>query len=101
MHYYGSEAQYNYAQNKFGFASRTATAMDSIKTKTKTPMGAGPYKYVEFKDNVVRFEANPNYYKGEPKIKYINFQVVDEANKISAIGIGDIDISNPLVLILE
>jgi peptide/nickel transport system substrate-binding protein len=95
MHYYGDEAQYDYANNKFGFPNREENSMDAIQGKTDTPMGAGPYKFIEFKDNVVYFKANKYYYKGEPKIKYINFQVVDEPNKVSAIGTGDIDISNP------
>ena len=47
------------------------------------------------KNNVVYFEANENYYKGEPKTKYVNFQVVAEANKVSAIATGEIDASNP------
>ncbi|QVK18774.1 ABC transporter substrate-binding protein [Mycoplasmatota bacterium] len=95
MHYYGDESLYNYANNQFGFNSRTETSMDDIQAKTDTPMGAGPYKFVKFENNVVYFKANKNYYKGEPKIKYVNFQVVDEPSKVSAIGTGDIDISNP------
>lgn len=95
MHYYGNAATYNYANNQFGFNNRAEDSMTGIQAKTATPLGAGPYSFVEYTDNVVYFEANPGFYKGCPKIEYINFQVVAEANKISAIGTGDIDISNP------
>ncbi len=95
MHYYGVPAKYDYAANKFGFDSRTETAMEPMQAKTSAPMGAGPYKFVKYENNVVYFEANENYYKGEPKTKYVNFQVVAEANKVSAIATGEIDASNP------
>lgn len=95
MHYYGNADEYDYVNNQFGFPNREETSMESIEAKTTTPMGAGPYRFVKFENNVVYFEVNKYYYKGEPKIKYINFQVVDENSKISAIGTGDIDISNP------
>ena len=42
----------------------------------KNPVGTGPYKVIEFvPDQYVRLEANPNYFKGEPKIKYFIFKV--------------------------
>lgn len=95
MHYYGSEAKYDYAANKFGFDARTETSMELLETKTANPMGAGPYKFVKFENNVVEFERNEHYYKGSPKIKFINFQRVDESNKVTAIRTGEIHVSNP------
>jgi len=95
MHYYGDATLYDYANNEFGFNNRTETSMDLIAAKTATPLGAGPYQFVEYANNVVRFEANPYYYKGEPKTKYVNFQVVTEDGKISGIVSGEIDVSNP------
>ncbi len=95
MHYYGDTALYDYANNKFGFNQRTDTSMDLISTHTDKPMGAGAYTLDKYENNVVYFKSNPNYYKGEPKIKFINFQVVTEANKITSIVNGDIDVSNP------
>ena len=95
LHYYGDVNKYDYQNNKFGFDNRTPTAMSTMEAKTNTPMGAGPYRFIRFQENIVYFESNENYYKGAPKIKYINFQVVSEANKVSAIANGQIDISNP------
>ncbi len=95
MHYYGDTALYDYANNKFGFNQRADNSMDLISTHTDKPMGAGAYTFDKYENNVVYFKANPDYYKGEPKIKFINFQVVTEANKITSLVNGDIDVSNP------
>ena len=38
-----------------------------VRAKTTQPLGAGPYKFVEFKDGRVYFEANESYFKGAPK----------------------------------
>jgi len=101
MHYYGDDSLFDYANNEFGFNNRTATSMELIEAKTDTPMGAGAYEFVEYENNVVRFEANPYYFKGEPITKYVNFQVVTEDGKISGIVSGDIDVSNPSFSIIK
>lgn len=94
MHYYGDASLYNYENNEFGFENREETSMDLIKTKSGLPMGAGPYEFVEFSENVVYFKANKNYYKGTPKIENILFQVVTPGSEISSIEIGNIDVAN-------
>ena len=95
MHYYGDKAKYDYDKNMFGF---TKGDLSSVRAKTTTPMGAGPYKFVSFENGIVLFERNENYYKGIPKIKYIKFQeVTNEADKVAGIASGTIDISNPSV----
>jgi len=39
---------------------------------TQLPIGSGPYKLVEYAENQVhRFEANPNYFKGRPIVNEI------------------------------
>ena len=52
--------------------------LEGVKAKNGTPMGSGPYKFVSNKDNVVKLEANENYWGGAPKTKYLAFQVVME-----------------------
>lgn len=92
LHYYGDEAQYDYDNNKFGF---TKGDLSIVREKTKTPMGAGPYTFKEYSDGVVYLEANSNYYKGEPKTKYVNVKETQEADKIAGIDAGTIDVSAP------
>ena len=92
LHYYGDPAKYDYENNQFGFDFGD---LSGVEAKTSNPIGAGPYKFVEYTNKVVYFEANENYFKGEPKTKYVQFKETAEADKISALKTGDADISNP------
>lgn len=92
LSYYGDPAQYDYENNKFGFPMGD---LSIVQAKTTQPMGWGPYQFVKYENKIVYFEANPNYYKGEPKIKYMQFKETDDADKISAVATGAADISDP------
>lgn len=92
LHYYGDEAQYDYANNKFGFPKGD---LSIVREKTTEPMGAGPYVFKNFADGVVYLEANSKYYMGEPKTKYINFKETKEADMLNGITTGDIDMATP------
>lgn len=92
LHYYGDKAQYDYAQNKFGFPKGDLTIIES---KTTTPMGAGPYKFVSYDQGVVTFERNDLYYKGAPKVKYIQFKETEDADKIPGVVAGTFDVTDP------
>ncbi len=92
LHYYGDEALYDYDNNKFGFPKGD---LSLIRSKTTQPMGAGPYKFIKFENGVISYEANENYYLGEPKTKYMNFLETQEADKLNGILTGTIDITDP------
>lgn len=92
-HYYGDNAKYDYANNKFGFDKGD---LSTVRAKTTKPMGAGPYKFIEFKDGVVSFEANELYFKGAPKTKNVNFlQCMTDDDKLNGVKTGTIDITDP------
>lgn len=92
MHYYGSEDKYDYENNQFGFPKGD---LSSVRAKSASPMGAGPYKFVSYENGTVALAANENYWKGEPKIKNINFKETTEADKISGVKAGTLDITDP------
>lgn len=92
LHYYGDEALYDYDANKFGFEKGDLSKVRSVTTK---PLGAGPYVFKEYTNGIVYFEANPNYIKGEPKIKYMNYIETLEDDKTVGIEAGTIDIGDP------
>ena len=92
LHYYGDETKYDYENNQFGF---DFSDLSGIQGKTQTPMGAGPYTFVKYENKVVYFEGNDNYYKGAPLTYYMQFKETAEADKVSGVGTGTIDISNP------
>ncbi len=94
LHYYGDKGLYNYNQNQFGF---TKGDLGIVKAKTSTPLGAGAYKFVSYENGVVTFESNELYYKGAPKVDYILFKEVTDADKLTGIATGTLDVSDPSI----
>ena len=92
MHYYGDSAKYDYENNRFGFDKGD---LSTVKAKSSQPMGAGPYVFKEYANGTVNMEANPYYYRGEPKIKYLHYLESGEAEKVTGLLSGDIDIASP------
>jgi peptide/nickel transport system substrate-binding protein len=47
------------------------------------PVGTGPFKVVEYqKGSLIRMVANTNYWRGTPKLKEIDYQIVPDENTI-------------------
>jgi peptide/nickel transport system substrate-binding protein len=91
MHYYGDKTLYNYDNNQFGF---TRGDLSKVKEKTTTPLGAGPYKFVKYENKVIYYEANESYYLGAPKVKNLQFKEATDADKITGVLQGTIDMSD-------
>lgn len=92
MHYYGDESLYDYDNNSFGFPKGD---LSGVKSKTTKPMGAGPYVFKDYSNGVVYMDANPDYFQGAPKIPHLNFMETAEADKVTGITAGTLDISDP------
>ncbi|MCL2079439.1 MAG: ABC transporter substrate-binding protein [Oscillospiraceae bacterium] len=92
LHYYGDVSLYDYDNNMFGFTKGDLTI---VREKTTVPMGAGAYKFLSYQNGVVSFEANPYYYKGEPKTKYIQFQFTPGPDKLAGVVSGSLDLTDP------
>ena len=94
MHYLGDKSQYDYDNNKFGF---TRGNVKSVKDKIGEPkVGSGPYKFVKYENKVVTLEANPNYFKGEPKIKNLQFKESQDKDLIPGVQKGTIDLAEDI-----
>ena len=91
LHYYGDPAQYDYDTHRFGFPKGD---LSIVREKSAQPLGAGPYRFVSFKDGKVTLEANPYYYKGEPKIKTVILDSTPDAGGIDALLEGRVDITD-------
>ena len=92
LHYYGNAAEYDYDNNKFGF---TKGDLSGIRAKTTKPLGAGPYKYVSYENNILSYEANETYFLGAPKIKYFKYQGVSTADKLTGMTTDLFDVTVP------
>jgi peptide/nickel transport system substrate-binding protein len=88
LHYYGDVDKYDYENNMFGFDFGDLSKQESL---TATPMGAGAYKFVEYDNRVVYFEANEYYYRGCPKIAEVQFKETATAEVPSAVQTGTAD----------
>ena len=59
----------------------------------KNPLSYGPYVIKEIvQGEKVIFEANPYYYKGEPKIKRLEMEILPPSQQVAAIKSGKYDI---------
>jgi peptide/nickel transport system substrate-binding protein len=58
------------------------------------PIGTGPYKFVRWvKDDHILLEANPNYFRGAPRIKKVMFRPIPEATtRVAALQTQEADI---------
>ena len=92
LHYYGSKDAYDYDNNQFGFPKGD---LSSVRAKTTSPLGAGPYTFKEFSNGVVYLESNKDYFKGEPKTRYLQFKETQDDDKVPGIEAGTFDISDP------
>ncbi len=90
LHYYG-DGNYDYENNNFGHPYGD---LSGVKAKTTEPLGMGPYKFVKYENRVVYLEANPNYFLGEPKTKYVQFKESNDAEFVAGIATGTIDSAN-------
>jgi peptide/nickel transport system substrate-binding protein len=48
------------------------------------PIGSGPYKFVSWeRASQVRFEANPDYFLGKPKIREMIYRIIPDGNTLA------------------
>jgi peptide/nickel transport system substrate-binding protein len=80
-HYYGKNFKKGY--------------LSKVKELNGKPLGAGPYIFESFKNNVVSLKANKDYFEGEPEIKRLVYQVVDMGNEYDVVKDGSVDIADP------
>ena len=92
LHYYGDPAQYDYENNKFGFPKGD---LSIVREKTTEPLGCGPYIFKDYGNSVCSLEANPYYFKGEPKIKNLKFQEAVDSDFVPGLVSGNFDLASP------
>lgn len=92
LHYYGDAAAYDYDNNQFGF---TKGDLSGVRGKTTQPLGAGPYVFVSYENNVISYVANESYFQGAPKIANLKMQGVSTADKMTGMTTDLFDITVP------
>ena len=92
LDYYGDRSLYDYDNHSYGFKKGD---LSKVRSVTSSPMGAGAYTFNKYSDGVIYLDANPSYYEGEPAAKHVNMKETQEADKITGVQAGTIDISDP------
>ncbi|WP_462408801.1 ABC transporter substrate-binding protein [Neobacillus sp. Marseille-QA0830] len=88
----------NLAMSPFGMASPAAVEKYGDDFRSH-PVGTGPFKFVEWKQNdTITLEKNPDYWqKGLPKLNKVIFRVIPENTaRLNALANGEIDIMDGL-----
>lgn len=56
---------------------------------------SGPYRVTEYDvDHYISYTANENYWKGAPKIKNLNFSILDSSQVYAGLQSGEIDLTH-------
>ena len=92
LDYYGDRSLYDYDNHSYGFKKGD---LSKVRSVTSTPLGAGAYTFNKYSDGVIYLDANPSYYQGEPAAKHVNMKETQEADKITGVQSGSLDISDP------
>ncbi len=71
-----------------------ASEWSTLPEIAEQPLSYGPYRLVSWeKGQRMTFEANPNYYKGEPPIKTVIIQFFDDTNQaVAQLLTGNVDV---------
>ncbi len=88
----------NLAMSPFGIASPEAVKKYGDDFR-KNPVGTGPFKFVEWKENdTITVEKNKDYWqKGLPKLTKVIFRVIPENTaRLNALANGEIDVMDGL-----
>jgi peptide/nickel transport system substrate-binding protein len=68
--------------------------LDGIRQRSGKPLGAGPYIFHSYENNVVTLKANENYILGKPQTENIKVVTSNASNMLDAIMLSEIDIAH-------
>ncbi len=74
--------------------------IESAAFSTTSPVGTGPYRFVRYlTDQFVELEANPNYFKGAPRIQKIFMKRLRSEVTVAQLESGEVDLALRLNLL--
>ena len=68
--------------------------LQPIREKDRKPLGAGPYVFENYDNNMVALKANDEYFLGSPNIKNLKLIYTTKANTIESIAMGELDVAD-------
>lgn len=87
-------ARYLYIMPKHVIEKFSEEELTTADWFNKPDVVSGPYFLTDYDTNhYISYEANKNYWMGEPKISKLNFKIVDASQVLSGLQSGEIDIT--------
>jgi peptide/nickel transport system substrate-binding protein len=79
-----------------GIGSPTWFQNNPIDTTSKQPVGAGPYKFVEWvKDDQLTLQTWDGYWGSKPSIQTLTYRIIPElSSRINELATGGVDIAD-------
>lgn len=93
FHYYTDG--YTGDLNEFGVDLNNKDFMDFLKTKNNAPLGAGPYIFQSYTNNVVTYTANDDYLLGSPRIQTFRYQEIAGGAELDSVLTGTVHYTDP------
>lgn len=90
--YYGDPDLYNYENNQFGFPKGD---LSIARSHNGSPMGSGAFKFDDYTSGTVHMSAYADYYKGAPKVSNLNVVESQEADLVTGVQAGTLDVAAP------
>jgi len=81
--------------NEFGVSVNNPDFIRCLKDKNGTPLGAGPYIFEEYKDNIIYYTANDSFLLGSPKIKTMRVMGLTLGAELDAALTGTVHFTEP------
>ncbi len=81
--------------NEFGVSTNDPEFIELLKSKNGAPLGAGPYVFTEYKDNVVSYVANESFLLGSPKIKNLRYKEIAGGSELDAVLTDEVYYTDP------
>lgn len=92
-HYYTEG--YTGETNEQGVDVGNAAFMAHLKTKNDKPVGAGPYVFEEYKDNVVTYGPNESFLLGSPRIHTFRYKEITLGAELDALKTDEVHYADP------
>ncbi len=92
MHYYGDASLYDYDNNSFGFVKGD---LSGVRSKTGAPLGAVCSPSTSTATALSIWMPTPPTMTAHPKVAHVNMKETQEADKVTGVEAGTLDISDP------
>ena len=66
-----------------------------LKTKNDNPVGAGPYVFEEYKDNVVTYSPNERFLLGSPRIHTFRYKEISLGAELDSLKTDEVHYADP------